>query len=338
MNVESGMSKNILSARHFFVVNPACFDNRRKMESEISKVHRFFNGLVNSKQCEPPDYAVHISRFPRDAISTIKRFANAVSGAVPLRVYAVGGDSILFDCLNGVVGLPNVELGFIPYGKKNKTYPIFGGNNKDVFSSLKAQISAHSVPMDALYCGSNYALNHCLIGLEAFFRNNIKRICGRCSFLDKYVSSLTQVLGSNSLHLASINNFEIFKQSYRIWMDDEIINGTYAFINITNSSCCAGNKKYAIKEASPTDGWLNVLISSEMTARNFHKLLSKYIKGDYEKHPDLFIYRRVKKIFLISDNPMILSLDGEIFYDKYIAVEIKPEVVRIIDPTQIQQE
>jgi len=334
---ESVMSISVSPARHFFVVNPVCFDNRQKMESMIAEIHHFFNELNNSSHSRSSEYAVHISRFPRDAISAIQRFANAVPGTVPLRVYAVGGDGVLFDCLNGAVGLPNVELGIIPYGKGNNFYHVFGEDSKDVFTSLKAQIGAPSVPMDALYCGSNYALNHCLIGLEAFCRSNIKRIREGRTLMDKYISTFAGLLGTNCLYLASILNPDILKQSYRIWMDDENLNGTHTFINIVNSPCYSGNRKYAIHEADPSDGWLDVLISTEMNLRNFNKILNKYTKGCHAKYPNLFEYRRVKKVFLTSNNPLIFNLDGEIFYDKYISVEIKPKIIRIIDPTQMSQ-
>ena len=155
--------------------------------------------------------------------------------------------------------------------------------------------------------------------------------------MDKCLSTFVKMLGANSLYLASIINPEILKQNYRIWMDDESLNGAHTFINIVNTPSYSGNRKYAIQSADPFDGWLDVLISDEMTIRNSHKMLSKYIKGDHTKYPDLFKCRRAKKIFLTSNNPLVFNLDGEVFYDKYISVEIKPKIVRIIDPTQMQK-
>jgi len=328
---ESGMPTAISPVRHFFVVNPVCFDNRLKMESVIAEVHSFFNELASLQECNPPDYAVYVSRFPRDAISAIHRFANAVPGSVPLRVYAMGGDGILFDCLNGVVGLANAELGVIPYGKINNFYHFLGENKKDIFISLKAQTCAPSVPMDALYCGSNYALNYCLIGLEALARKSMR---DRRTFMDRCVFAFAETWGINALYLTSIVNFEALKQNYRIWVNDESLNGMHAFINIVNSPCYARGKKYATDEADPTDGWLDVLISSEMTVQNMYKILNYYIKGNHAEHPQLFTCQRAKKIFLTSNEPLIFDLDGEVFYDKYISVEIKPNIVRIIDPKQ----
>jgi diacylglycerol kinase family enzyme len=58
-----------------------------------------------------------------------------------------------------------------------------------------------------------------------------------------------------------------------------------------------------------------------------------YMRGKHAAHPDLFSHQRAKKVFVISDSPLMLDLDGEVFYDKYITVEIKPGVVRIIAPS-----
>ncbi|MDR3088021.1 MAG: hypothetical protein LBU45_08775, partial [Azoarcus sp.] len=162
------MTSDLQQSRHFFVINPVCFYNTLEMEKVIGEIHRFFEtpDTTGKTPDKAPKYAVHISRFPRDAKGAIRRFADAVPANTPLRVYAVGGDGILFDCLNGTVGLPNAELGVLPYGRKNAFHRIFGRNNK-VFCSLEAQTAAPSVPMNVLYCGSNYALSCCLVGLES---------------------------------------------------------------------------------------------------------------------------------------------------------------------------
>jgi hypothetical protein len=62
------------------------------------------------------DCSIHVSRYLRDAIGVISKYRSGVPEGAVVRVYAVGGDGILFDCLNGIVGLRGVELGALPYG------------------------------------------------------------------------------------------------------------------------------------------------------------------------------------------------------------------------------
>jgi diacylglycerol kinase family enzyme len=330
------MSTSILSARHFFVVNPVCFYNRMEMDAIITEIHDFFSSMKNPAVSAVAEYDIHVSRFPRDAIWAIQSFANAAPPWVPLRVYAVGGRGTLFDCLNGIVELTNVELGIMPYGKETNFYPVFGVKNKNVFSLLEMQISASSVYMDVLHCGSNYALSHCTIGLEAFA--NDKRARKGSAFLDRCMSVFFHALNINSMHLTGIVHPELLRQNYRIWVDDEYLNGKYAFINISNGPCYTRNKHDVILEADPTDGWLDMLVCNEVSVLKSYNVFNKYINGNHAKYPHLITCRRAKKIFLSSANPFMFDLDGEIFYDKHISIEVKPKKVRIISPSQIYQE
>jgi diacylglycerol kinase family enzyme len=338
MDEESIMTTSIFSARHFFVVNPVCFNNRLKMEAVITEIHHFFNGLKNSPTWKSPEYAIHISRFPRDAIWAIQRFASAVPSGAPLRVYAVGGTGTLFDCLNGVIELSNVELGVIPYKKEVDFYRAFKVENMEVLNSLAVQTCAPSVPVDVLYCGSNYALNHCLVGMEALSRANTKRARKGSAFLDRCISEFLHTLNINSMCFIGITYPELLKQNYHMWVDDKNMSGKYAFINISNSPSYTRNKKHVILEADPTDGCLDVLTCGEMKALKSINVINKYVNGDCVKHSNLIRYQQAKKIFLSSSQPLILDLDGEIFYDKYISVEVIPKKVRIIVPAQVHQE
>jgi diacylglycerol kinase family enzyme len=317
------MSSSSSVARHFFVVNPVSFYRTLDMEAVIEKIHHFFKKSEESAA----EYAVHISRFPRNAISAIHRFADAAPSDTLLRVYAVGGDGILFDCLNGVVGLPNVELGIIPYGRTNNFYRIFGQENKDPFHSLEIQTRAPSAPMDVLYCGSNYALSDCTIGLSALNRVKIKKTRERYPFLDRFTPNFIHAMSSVFGCLDRVMNPEIFRQNYRVWIDDQDRSGVHALIHIANSPWYTDGASI-IPEAVPSDGLLNVLTCRSVGKVASFLLMNKHLNGERLS---------AKKVFITSSSPLIFTLDGEIFYDKYITVEIKPGIVRIINPTLKQE-
>ena len=332
-------SVSLPSGRHFFVVNPACFDSRQKMEAVIAEIHRFFNGLTSPALKTTPDFAVHVSRFPRDAIGAIRRFANAVPSGVPLRVYAVGGDGILFDCLNGVMGLPNVELGIMPYGKENDFYYVFREKNRNVFNSLERQIHAPSVPMDVLHCGSSYALSRCLIGLEPFTNPSIKAI-RRYIFMDRLMPNFSRILSVNFMCLVGAMNFSTIKQHYNVWVDDVNLSGLHILIHIMNSPWYNGNIYHP--NTSPTDGYFDVVATGDLSLLEMVKATNNYVKALRKAeasedcmsadHERVLIHHRAKKALISSTSPLVFNLDGEIFYDKYLTVEIKPAAVRIIVP------
>ena len=330
---------SIPSARHFFVVNPACFDSRQKMEGVTASIHRFFNDSGSSSLKASSDYAVHVSRFPRDAIGAIRRFANAVPSGVPLRVYAVGGDGILFDCLNGVMGLPNVELGIMPYGKENDFCCVFREKDRNVFNSLERQVRAPSVPIDVLHCGSSYALSRCLIGLEPFSNPSIKAM-RRYIFMDRIMPAFSRILSVNFMCLVGAMNFSTIKQHYNVWVDDVNLSGLHILIHIMNSPWYNGNIYHP--NTDPSDGYFDVVATGDLSLLEMIKATNNYVKalriaeasddcmaGEHEK---MLIHHRAKKALISSTSPLIFNLDGEIFYDKYLTVEIMPAAVRIIVP------
>ncbi|MDR3213752.1 MAG: hypothetical protein LBT71_07555 [Azoarcus sp.] len=324
------MTEILPPPRHFFVVNPVSFYGKREMNEVVGGIHRFFE-KPDEKPGGAPQYAVHVSRFPRDAVSAIRRFAAAVPHGVPLRVYAVGGDGILFDCLNGIVGLPNAELGTIPCGPRNNFYRVFGQRDQKIFHSLQAQTSAPSVPMDVLYCGSNYALSYCLIGLESVANVGARMRRNRRDFLHRHLPGFFHSLDFCSGFAGTLLNRVNFKQNYRMWVDNEDLSGKHIAINIANSPWFATGRT-VVPEAVPSDGWLDVLCSGDASMLTACRMMFYYMRGKHADYPDLFLYRRAKKVFVTSDSPLVLNLDGEVFYDKYITVETKPGAVRIIAP------
>jgi diacylglycerol kinase family enzyme len=320
--------------RHFFVVNPLCFQNRLKMEIFISKIHQYF--AAEEASGVKADYAIHISRFPRDAIYSIHKFAKAAADGIPLRVYSIGGKGILFDCLNGVIELPNTELGIIPYSEDETFYQICGTQKKEIFYSIKAQTTSPSIPVDVMYCGSNYVLNYCLIGAEALASYANQKLLKRFSMLRAFKSSTKRII-DNCKFLDMLANSHLLTQNYRMWVDDVNWSGTHAFINIANTTYFE-NSLSPVVEAVVDDGWMDVLTGEGGNVLKLYKIFKKYISGQHAMYPKFFTYKRAKKIFITSNTPLILNIDGEIFYDKYINIEIKPKMLRIITPIEINKE
>jgi diacylglycerol kinase family enzyme len=131
------------------------------MDDFISMVKIQFERVIKA------EYAIRLSRFPRNAIRTARQYITQAGPDTPVRVYAVGGDGILFDCLNGIIGLSNAELAPVPYGHTNDFVRAFGEGLEDTFRDIPLLASAPVIPTDILRCGSNYALNLCTVGLES---------------------------------------------------------------------------------------------------------------------------------------------------------------------------
>ncbi|MDR0642900.1 MAG: hypothetical protein LBG07_10625 [Treponema sp.] len=147
--------------KHLFIINPVSFKARANLDAFISSVKHQFKTAIKG-ECD-----VHISLFPRHAVQIIRQYITGAGPEDPVRVYAVGGDGILFDCLNGIVGLPNMELAPVPCGHTNDFVRAFGEGLEGVFRNVLLLAGASTISTDILRCGSNYALNLCTVGLES---------------------------------------------------------------------------------------------------------------------------------------------------------------------------
>ena len=77
--------------RHFFVVNPHSFRTQDGLSRILKDLE---DGFSIGRGAE---YKIYISRYPRDAVAAVHRYVSNVPPDETARVYAVGGDGILFD-------------------------------------------------------------------------------------------------------------------------------------------------------------------------------------------------------------------------------------------------
>jgi YegS/Rv2252/BmrU family lipid kinase len=290
------------------------------------EIHAYFAKAGFSSE----DYSIRTSRYPRSAFGIINQFMDKVPGDVIVRIYAVGGDGILFDCLNGIVGLPNVELASLPYGTTNDFIRAFGEGKTKLFKSLEKQVSSPALKTDIIYCGSNYALNSCCIGVES---ESLLQTLRLNKTFEKPISwfhglgSLMYVAGG----VLGIRNEKVRRQEYTINMDGEEIRGKFAIINIANGSCYGGNK-IPSPAALPDDGLLEVIYMESKDFLHTAQYFIPYLSGKYYKYPNTFIHKQARKITITSPIPLLVNLDGEVFFDTNLTAEIVPGAVNFVAP------
>jgi diacylglycerol kinase family enzyme len=297
------------------------------MDAFIAQVRNQFETIIKS-EC-----AIRISRFPRHAIRTVRQYITQAGPETPVRVYAVGGDGVLFDCLNGIVGLPNAELAPVPYGRTNDFVRSFGEGLEDRFRDIPLLASAPVIPTDILHCGSNYALNFCTVGLEsaAIFRSMDiqRRLKTWPSFFrdNSFIYNIIYYVGGFMVVLDQ----KILRQEYTISINGDDLSGAYASVNIANGPCYGGDKS-AVVTAVPDDGIMDVLMfKGGAAARSLARVLP-YTKGRYERFPESFTLKRGKVISIRSKDPLMINLDGEAFLDTNITVELIKGAVKIAAP------
>jgi diacylglycerol kinase family enzyme len=322
---ENGLLQDGIKRKHLFILNPRSF---RYTNGGIERMSVEIRNCFNRAGLPEDDYHIHVSRYPRDAIGVIQKYINNIPPEEIVRVYAVGGDGILFDCLNGIVETPNTELAAIPWGNSNDFVRAFGDDKVPLFRSLAGQLGAGTVKTDIIYGGSNYAINFCTVGLDSVSIMHAVRLMKTFDPLIRRFRGLIPlmfVLGG----LMGIRDEKVRTQKYTVTIDGEDFSGRYNNINIANGPCYGGDKS-AVTAAMPDDGFLDALfIRSESFWQSLGGI-TDYLKGLYYKHPAQFAYKRARKIAISSETPILVNLDGEVFFDTHITVEVVPQGINFV--------
>jgi diacylglycerol kinase family enzyme len=307
---------------HLFIVNPGSFFKKAQMDRTVSDIKSYFEGKSES------NFSIHISRFPRDAVIVIRKYLMQTLPETRVRVYAVGGDGILFDCLNGMVGWDNAELASMPCGKKksNDFIRAFGDKNVDLFKSLELQTTAPTIPIDLIYYGNNYSINLCSVGMESASMIQMADIQGRFrKWLTLFPSfyPLLFIIGG----IISLFDQKLLYQYYEVDIDGEDYSGHYASINISNGPCCGGDK-CIIPIAIPDDGLLDMLLYKSSGTLRMLLNINRYVHGK-SRAKDI-ILKRGRRISIRSLEPLRINMDGEVFFDTNISVEVVPGKVQFV--------
>jgi diacylglycerol kinase family enzyme len=307
---------------HLFVINPKSIPQQTDRSRILSRIEDYFEKNPGA------EYSVHVSRYPRDAISVIRDKIGQIGPDRILRVYALGGDGIIFDCLNGIIGAPNTELAPMPYGTGSDFVRSFGDEHYEEFRNIESQITSPSIPTDVIHCGNNCALNLCAVGMEAaavIKTLSLNRRFEKARIRFPALNGLLYTIGG----IGAAFDLDIMGQYYEIEADGEDRSGFYSLINIANGPCY-GIGKSAVITAVPDDGMLDMMVARKISPFKALSLITEYLNGRYYKFPSVCILKRVRKVSIRSESPLLVNLDGEAFFDSELTIEIIPKAVRIV--------
>jgi diacylglycerol kinase family enzyme len=245
-----------------------------------------------------------------------------------VRVYAVGGDGILFDCLNGMVKFPNAELTSVPYGNANDFVRAFGEDAAPSFRNIKKLSAAPSRPVDIIHFGNNYALNEANIGVIGLTMTYANAILRRAN--DKTIRSFIPYVYKLAELRATMKK-EVLHQKYTIFLDGEDFSGGYGNIHFANGPCNGGTGLPS-PYASPDDGLFDVIFSRMNSMMQVLRTLRDMQAGRFERHDKYFLRKQCRIVEVYSDLPLCVELDGEAFFTQEIKMEIIPGGIKFFAP------
>jgi len=304
--------------RHLFIINPAAKRIKGNVKPIKDAIDAFFakHDWIN--------YDVYVSEWCRDSIMYIQQYI-AEKPDETIRIHAVGGTGALFEVINSVVGLPNVEVASHPYGKANTFIKYFGARNEKLFFSLTSQVFDTSYLMDIIRCGNNYGICYGMVGLEAH-----ANVMGEKMIQRGMPADFSYVLAGAGMILSG----KKLSQNYYIEIDGKEIVGDFITVIVANTPCYGVNLYPAI-DAHPDDGILDVYVVKNASRIKLLRWVPAYIHGNYRRIPELVTHYRGKKIKLSSDEVMFMSVDAEHFYGSSIDYEIIPQAIRFVCPMGI---
>jgi diacylglycerol kinase (ATP) len=304
--------------KHVFVFDPKAFYSQQwKMDNILDNIGQFF------RTQEAPNFSIQFSRYRRNAMSIIQDELEKAQSDDVIRIYAVGGEEILFDCLNGVALFPNMQLATVPHGESYDFLKIFGEENIESFRDIPSLIQGDVIQTDVIKWGVNYALNSCYIGMNAAVSKKIKDLK---SSMNKGSFILFSKLSSFFNRTFGVFDKNNVAREYQITIDDVDYTGRYCLIHVANGPYREG-KVTGAADASPDDGLLDIALIKASHPMKTMLSIRKYSKGICPKN---CVMVQGKKITIQAAAQMWIQLDNEYIQDTSITISVVPHAVQMV--------
>jgi len=302
--------------RHLFIINPVAKRIKGKTKKIRNRIYEFFKKYPELR------YDIFESRWCRDSLAFIRQYISETKETV--RIHSVGGNGTLFEVINSIVGVENVEVATHPYGSANAFLRYFGSRNKKHFLRLDNMVFSKTIPLDIIRCGNNYGNGFAIAGVEAFA--NMKGD----EWIEKGMPEDIAYILAAVVRLISGKA----GQKYFVEVDGNKIEGDFISVLVANAPCY-GKAMYSAVDAHPDNGILDVYVFKNASRLKLLSCVSTYTRGNYRKIPDLVSHYKAKKIKLSSDEVMCMSIDGQTMYGTSIEYEIVPGAVNFVCPGKV---
>ncbi len=271
--------------RHLFIINP-----KAGKKPDPDGLRRCIDAAMAGRE-----YSVCVTTAPGDGEAAARREAEKPG---ELRVYACGGDGTLTEVLNGVAGHPNAALTVVPCGTGNDFVKIFGDAD---FRNIAALADGEERTLDLMETGGRYAIDICSVGFDARVARDVHKF-----------SKLPLVTSFGAFTISAIYNlFKGLCNEYKVTVDEETLDGTYALICVANGRYYGGGYM-PMADANPTDGVLDVLLVGQVSRVRVPVLLAKYKAGRYAELGGLAVRRAAREVrFDFCGRRGVINADGE---------------------------
>jgi len=304
--------------KHVFVFDSKFFRNQQwKMDNFLDNIGEFF------RTQERPDFSIQMSRYRRNAIALIQKDVETAEDDDTVRVYAIGGDEILYDCLNGVAELPNAELAAVPFGEASYFLRNFGEGKDELFRDISALAQrGAAIPTDIINWDVNYALNSCFIGLNPAIAGRLRKNKTAVKRGFPLLSGLSSFMNN----ILTVFDKQTAAQYYKITIDGNDYSGNYSLLHIANGPYHEG-RMTGLSKAVLDDGLLDVALIKSADPLKTMWSLGRYSRGRLSSN---CVIVQAKEITVHSDRQMWIQMDNEYIQDTDVNIKVIPLGVQMV--------
>ena len=295
--------------RYFFIINGR-EDKATILEDVKRQIAEVGSGL---------DYDFYITRGVGDGTRFVRIYCDLHQNEKVCFV-ACGGSGTVNEVSSGMVGSSNKYLAILAYGETNdfiKYYP-----DRD-FHSLRKMLAGEVRRIDIVRVNDSYSINVINVGFEAAAA--------------AHASSLAEEGKHNTINRGIVHALLTARHNRIVVVaDGERMNRRSLFLCTLSNCRWCGGKFLCAPYADNEDGLIEFSLVRWMGLITLLRVLPLYKRGEqFERNPGKrkFIYRRVRKVTLVSKGLIDLCLDGEILSGHTFDIEILPKEINLILPS-----
>ena len=298
--------------KHIFIINPAAGKSDKTAE---------YTAKIESS-CKGLDYSIAVSQGPGDCTRIAREAAKT---GCEVRLYACGGDGTLNEVVAGAAGYDNAAVTCFVGGSGNDFVKVF--DDRDAFRDLDRLLDAETAVFDLIDCNGYPAINICCVGLDSRIGADMIRF-----------KRLPFVSGSMAYILPILTNLiKGISEHYIVEVDGERIDREMTFVCVANARYYGGGF-YAVPDAQPDDGKLDVLLVNKVRLWQVPNALAKYKAGRYKELGKLARHIRTDRITVRCDKDSPINLDGEIRMMRNVQMKISDKKIRFFYPKGLKYE
>jgi len=297
------------------VINPVA--GNAKGNRYVKSITKIFENIKKEGLIKKDKICIEITKCVGDATLIARRYIREFTKE-HIVIYVVGGDGTLGEVATACINEPNVSIVAIPKGTGNDFSRMLNSYTS-MRKIIRRSLEIEPKTIDSILIGNDrICINVLNIGLDAEIADNMN-LFRKWTFLS----------GSMKYKLAIVYTLFRAKQyKLKVRVDGKVFKGKFTLAAIGNSKYYGGGVKI-LPQAEMSDGTLDICLIDATTMLQKLNFLPKLMKG---KHTNIHLVHMLKgkKVSIVSNKKIPLSIDGEIVYTNRFRAKILEKSIKII--------